>query len=573
MNNFAVARVFTRIADLMELKGENAFKIRAYRNAAQTMQELTESLQTLAERGELKTIPGVGDAIADKTRDILATGTTKLYEKLKEEVPESLVELLALPAFGPKKIQTVWSELGIRDLDQLEQAARAHQLQAIPGFAAKSEEKLLQSIEAYRRRRERTPIAVVLPYAEGLARMLLETGAFTRLEIAGSVRRRKDLVGNIDLVGAAGDPSAALRAFREHPEISEVLEEALDQVCVRTHNGMVVDLRVVPPGAFGSALQRFTGSVGHNTAVAELARGRGGGWGDHGVTGPDAGSGFADEAEVYGFLGLPVVPAELREGWGEVEAAREERLPRLIEVSDIRAILHAHSTWSDGSATIARMAEAARALGYQYHANTDHSKVMSITRGLDEERLVEQMAEIDALNATFTDGFRVLKGIECDILYDGALDLPPDLLRRLDFVIGSVHLHQKMPEEEMTQRIVRALDTGVICLLAHPTGRILGSRDSYKVDMERVMDAAVANRVAMEINAFPDRLDMDEVHARRARERGIPISVNTDAHRPEHLSMLKYGIWQARRAWLEPDDVINTWPLERLTRWLSERKA
>jgi DNA polymerase (family X) len=562
MNNYAIARVFSRIADLMEIQGENVFKIRSYRNAAQTMQELTESLEVLAERGALQTIPGVGEAIASKTREILATGTCALYEQLKEEVPESLAELLNLPGFGPKKILAVWQQLGVRSLADLERAAREGRLRPLAGFTAKTEAAVLENIEGVRRRRARTPIGVALPYAEALREMLLATGKFRRLEIAGSLRRMKDTAGDIDLVGTAPEEAAALEAAAAHGEVREVLLRTADEICFLTESGRRVELRLAPEARFGAVLQRVTGSEEHNRQLAMLA----------GERGCASGAPGAEEEEVYRAAGLPCIPPELREGRGEIEAAREGRLPRLIEVSDIRGVLHAHSTWSDGAASVAQMAEAARRLGHAYLAITDHSQALTVAGGLNEERLAAQAAEIDALNAGFTDGFRVLKGIECDILMDGALDLSPAALQTLDFVIGSVHAHQKLEREAQTARIVRALESGLIDLLAHPTGRILGMRDSYAVDLERVMDAALAHGVALEINAYPDRLDLEDVHARRAKERGIAISVNPDAHRPDHLALLRYGIAQARRAWLEPDDVINTWPLDRLLAWLVKRR-
>ncbi len=555
MNSYAIARIFTRIGDLMEIQGENAFKIRAYRSAASTMQELTESLDVLAERGELRSIPGIGDAIAAKTRDILATGTCDLYERLKAQVPESLTELLGLPGFGPKKIRTVWEALSVRSLDDLEQAAKDQRLRTVPGLGAKSEETILESIGALRRRRERIPIGVALPYAQALVRMLEATGAFTRLEVVGSVRRRKDLVSDIDLLGSAADIGGALDAFANHSEIIRVLERSPDRVAACGQSGVRVELAVVTDGEWGTALVQSTGSAEHVAALGAL----------HAA---------AEEDQVYQSLGLPAIPVELREGRGEIEAAKAGRLPKLIEARDVQGILHAHSTWSDGSASIAQMAETARKLGYSYHGNTDHSHALSVTGGLDEARLREQMAEINALNASFAaegSSFRVLRGIECDVLQDGSLDLAIEILSELDFVIASVHMHQRMDEATMTARIVRALESGVVDLLAHPTGRILGMRDPYPVDMERVIDAALANGVALEINAYPDRLDLHEVHARRAQEQGVLISLNTDAHRPDHLALLSYGISQARRAWLEAEDVINCWPLDRLMRWLQTR--
>ncbi len=562
MNNYAVARVFSRIADMMEIQGENVFKIRSYRTAAATMQELTESLEVLAERGELKTIPGVGEAIAAKTREILATGTCRLYEELKQEVPETLVELLGLPGFGPKKALTVWRDLGVRTLDDLEAVAREGRLRELTGFTAKTEATLLETIAGAPRRRARTPIGIALPYAEALRGMLLATGRFTRVAIAGSVRRMQDTAGNLDFAAAADDVEAALEAVAAHPEVRSVVRREPDAICVLAQEGQEVEVRAAPEARFGTLLLRMTGSETHNAALARLA-------GERGCAAATAGT----EEELYRLLGLPWIPPELREGRGELEAALEGRLPRLIEAADIRGVLHAHSTWSDGAASIARMAEAARALGHQYLAITDHSQALTVAGGLNVERLAAQAREIAEVNAGFTAGFRVLRGLECDILLDGSLDLPLEALRELDFVIGSVHAHQRLDEATMTARIVRALETGAVDLLAHPTGRILGMRDSYAVDMERVMDAAAAHGTAMEINAYPDRLDLNEVHARRARDRGIPISINPDAHRTDHLGLYRYGIAQARRAWLEADDVINTWPLERLLEWRERRRA
>lgn len=576
MNNYAVARVFARIADLMEIQGQEFYKIRAYRNAAQVMQELTESLEVLAERGELKNIPGVGEAIAAKTRDILQTGTTSLYERLKEEVPESLTTLLPLPQFGPKKIQAVWKELGVRNLDELEEAARDQRLRAVPGMGEKTEATVLRNIEAYRKRKQNIPVFQAYPYAELIARQLRETGKFTRVEVAGSLRRMQDIVHDIHLAGAAEDPAAALEAFLQHPEVLEVLERTDNEAAVETHSDRRLALRVCRPEEFGALLVSYTGSEEHVRQLDAVAAQRGESVTPCAVREVDSGRSVSedqDEAQIYRGLGLPWIAPELREGRGEVEAALRGELPRLIEQADIRGILHAHSTWSDGLHTIARMAEAAHELGYLYHAVTDHSKALAMVRGLNEEKLVEQAAEIAAVNATFTDGFRVLRGIECDILVDGEMDLSLDSLRQLDVVVASVHSHQRQDEETITQRVIRALETGVIDILAHPTGRILGMRDPSALDLEWVIDAAAANQVALEINAYPDRLDLNDVWAKRARDKGVLISINTDAHKTDHLSMLRYGIAQARRAWLEPEQVINCWPLDRLLAWLHDRRG
>jgi DNA polymerase (family X) len=587
MTNYAIARIFGRIADLMEIKGENPFKIRAYRNAAGNLQELTESLEVLAERGDLREIPGVGEAIADKTREILATGTCKVYEDLRREVPESLAELLKLPGFGPRKIQSAWRELGVVDLESLEQAAREHRLQTLPALGAKTEEKLLHAIEGHHRRRERTPLFIALPYADALARALAATHPFQRVEVAGSVRRMQDTIGDIDLVAITTDPEAAVEAFCTVSEVAEVVERGPRGASVRTREGYRVDLRLGPPEQFASLLHHFTGSAAHNIHLRRLASQRGARLNEYGIfssdgsesSEPSAQAGDAgmplkiisDEADIYRFLGLPWIPPELREDWGEIQAAAGGALPSLIEERDYRGVLHAHSTWTDGAASIERMAETARGLGYAYHACTDHSRALAMARGLDPVRLREQMQEIDRLNALEEGEFRILKGIECDILADGTMDLPVELLAELDVVVASIHSRHQQDREAMTRRIVRALETGVVDILAHPTGRLLGARDPYEVDLERVFDAAEQFQVALEINAYPDRLDLDDLNARRARDRGLLLSLNPDAHRPEHLSMLRLGMAQARRAWLAPEQVLNTWPLDRLQAWLQGR--
>lgn len=565
MNNFAIARVFQRIADLMELRGDNVFKVRAYRNAAQTMEETTESLEVLAERGALETIPGVGEAIAAKTREILATGTCKLAEELRREVPETLTELLHLPGFGVKRIQAVWHGLGVCSLDELEAAARDGRLRTLPGFSARGETTLLETIAAARRRRERTPIGRALPYAESLLGMLRGLGAFRRVELAGSLRRMRDTVSDLDFVALADDPAGALRQAAALAELpgAEIEETPAGPVLrAKTPAGPRAELHAVHAEAgFAGAWLRATGSAAHLAALEQLRAACG------------VVLAGADEEAIYTALGMQYVVPELREGRGEVEAAREGRLPRLITAGEIRGVLHAHSTWSDGAAEIAVMADAARELGYSYLAITDHSRSLAVAGGLDEARLRAQGEEIAALNATYGGSFQLLRGIECDVLADGTLDLPVAALRELDFVIGSLHMHQRQERETITARALRALETGVVDLLAHPTGRILGVRDASALDLECVMERAAELDVALEINAYPDRLDLDDLQARRARERGVLLSINPDAHRTEHLGLLRYGLAQARRGWVEPGGILNTWPVERLLEWRNRRRA
>jgi DNA polymerase (family 10) len=558
----------------MELEGENVFKIRAYRKAADTIEELTESLEGLAQRGELETVPNIGKGIGEKITEMVQTGQLGQLEELRARIPAGLPEVLNIPGLGPRSVKSLHEQIGVGSLNELEAAAKAGRVRGLPGMGAKTEENILKGIEAYRRRSERMPIGKALPYAENLVRALRETGTLERVEIAGSLRRMRDTVGDVDLVATASDPAKAMAAFVALPQAKETLLSGETRTSIRTDVGLQVDLRIVKPEDFGALLHHFTGSREHNIRLREMAVARGAKINEYGVfdvaTGKEISLG-EEEADLYRFLGLPYIPPELREDHGEIEAARENRLPRLIEAGDIRGNLHGHSDWSDGAASIEVMVNAARALGHAYIAITDHSKALGVANGLDEERLRQQGAEIDAVSAKLSD-IRILKGIECDILADGSLDLDGAVLDGLDIVIGSVHSRFNQDTETITGRVIRAMESGHVDVIAHPTGRLLGHRDPYAIDVERLIDAAAATKTALEINAFPDRLDLCDVHARRARDRGVLISINTDAHHPSHLSLFRYGIGTARRAWLEAKDVLNTWSLEAVQAWLRERK-
>jgi DNA polymerase (family 10) len=571
MSNYEIARIFTRIADLMEVQGDNPFKIRAYRKAADTIEGLTESLESIAERGALETVPNIGKGIAEKIDEIVRTGTASALEELRAKVPEGLPEILNISGLGPRTVQTLHAELGIASIDDLERAARAGRIRELPGMGTKTEENILHGIEGYRRRSERWPLGKALPYAENLVAALRAAPGLERLEIAGSLRRMRDTIGDVDLVGTARTPRAVMEAFVHLPQARETLLSGDTRTSIVTHEGLQVDLRLVKPEEFGALLHHFTGSRDHNIRLREMAEARGVKINEYGVfdvkTGEEINLG-GEEADLYRFLGLPYIPPELREDRGEIEAARAGKLPHLIEIGDIRGNLHGHTDWSDGAAPLEVMVAAARELGHEYIAITDHSKTLGVAGGLDEERLRRQMAAIDALNAA-SPGIRVLKGIEVDILADGTLDLDPDLLNTLDVVVGSVHSHFKQDTETITARMIRAMESGCVDIIAHPTGRLIGHRDPYAVDVERLIDAAVATKTALEINANPERLDLNDVHARRARDRGALISINTDAHHPNNFNLLPYGIATARRAWLEAEDVLNTWPLDRLLAWLA----
>lgn len=576
ISNHEIARIFTAIGDLMEVREDSPFKVRAYRKAAETIEGLTESLESIAARGELAKIPTIGKAIAEKITDICRTGATPLYDELRAQVPAGLVEVLAIPGIGPSKVRALHEALGISSIDELETAARERRVRNVAGMGAKTEENILQAIEAHRRRSLRWPLGKALPYAERLTAALAQEPGVARVEVLGSIRRRVETIGDIDLGAETTDPQRVMDAFVRLPPVKEVLVSGMASTRVRTDAGIQVDLRLARPEDFGFLVHHFTGSKPHNIRLRGIAERRGARISEYGIFAAGSDRELTtgkDEAEVYRFLGLPYIPPELREDRGEIEAAEAGNLPDLITEPDIRGNLHSHSTWSDGAVSIEAMASAARARGHRYIAITDHSKALGITNGLDEERLRAQMAEIDRLNEAAGDSFRILKGSEVDILTDGALDLDSALLAELDFVIASVHSRFKLDEATMTARIIRAMESGVVDLIAHPTGRLLGARDPYAVDLERLFAAAAATQTALEINAYPDRLDLNDVNARRARDCGVKISINTDAHHPDHLGLLFYGIATARRAWIEAPDVINTWELDTLLQWLRERRG
>jgi DNA polymerase (family 10) len=567
--NAAIAEGFAAVADLLEIRGENPFRVRAYRRAAQTLESLSEEVAAVAARGALEGIPGIGKDLAGKIQEFLASGRIAYLEELRREIPAGVVDLMAIPGVGPKTAKLLFDRLGVDGLDRLEAAARGGELGGLPGIKAKTIANILKGIEVVRRGRERMPIGRALPLAETLVAALKAGPAVDRIEVAGSVRRRRETVKDLDLLVTSTDPAAVMARFVAHPEVREVLAHGETKSSVLLRAGIQADLRVVEPAAFGAALQYFTGSKGHNVRTRELANRRGLKLSEYGVFREADGARVAGatEAEVYGALGLPWIPPELREDLGEVEAAQGGRLPRLIELADLRGDLHLHTTWSDGTNSLAEMVEAARARGHEYMLVSDHSKSTGVAGGLSEERLLEQVREIRALRRR-GERVRVLAGCEVDVRADGSLDYPDAVLAQLDLVIATVHSGFKMTREQMTARIVRALQNRHVRCLAHPTGRLLGARAGYEVDLEAVIRAAVERGVALEINASPERLDLNDLHARQAKEAGARLVINTDAHAIPHLDHLAYGVAVARRAWLTPADVVNAMPLRELEAWL-----
>lgn len=567
MTNGDVAAIFERIADVLEIQGENTFKIRAYRNAVQTLQALPEPVADIAAAGHLDDIPGFGEAIQGKITDILATGTTSLYERVKDQVPAGVLSLLGLPGLGAKTVRQVWEGLGVDSVAALEKAATSGKLATLPGMGEKTVQKILASIERARRYGDRLLLSQALPLAEGLVAQLRPRPEVEHLDYAGSLRRGVETVGDLDLVGSSRDPAATIDAFVHLPQVGRVITRGEHMARVALHSGLEVDLKLVKPGDYGPLLHHFTGSKAHSIHLRKIAEARGLKINEYGVFrgGQEVPLGD-DENAIYEILGLPPIPVPLREDRGEIEAAQAKRLPNLITEADIRGDLHAHTTASDGTATIEQMAAAAQARGYEYMAITDHSQSLRIANGLTPERLRGQIRQIRLLQDQL--GLALFAGAEVDIKADGTLDFDDALLAELDFVIASAHLHNAQGEAAQTARLIRAIENPHVDLIAHPTGRLLGKRDPYPLDFDKVCEAARRTGTALEINSSPDRLDLSDTHARRACQAGVLLMVNTDAHSPDNYGLLPYGITVARRAWLTAEDVLNTRPLRAFQDWL-----
>lgn len=572
MNNKDVIRVLGSIADLLQLQAADPFRVRSYERAVNTVRGLADDLNALHARGELESLPGIGKTMAAKIVELLTTGRCEVHQQLLAEVPPGLVQMLQVPDLGPKTARRLYDELGLDTIDALEAAAQAGRIRGLKGFGEKSEAKLVANIALWRAGRERVPRAVALALAEPLLAALAAAPGVVQASLAGSLRRGRDTTKDLDLLVAAEDGTAAIETFVAWPEVAEVVLRGETKATVRLSGGLNADLRVVPPDSWGAALQYFTGSQAHNIAVRARARERGMTVNEYSLRRLETDEVVASTTEeaVYGALGLAWVPPELREDRGEVAAAAQGNLPRLLETSDVRGDLHTHSRWSDGLDTIVAMARAALALGHEYLAICDHSQTLAIAHGLDEARVRAQADEIAEAQA-LVPGIRLLRGTEVDILSDGSLDLDLELLAELDVVVASVHLALGQDPETMTRRLVRALSSGVVDVLGHPTGRLLARREGYGFDYEAVLAVAAERQVALEINAAPERLDLDDVMARQAQRHGLPLVINTDAHATAQLSNLHYGVTQARRAWLRREDVLNAQPTGVLLSWLNER--
>jgi len=576
--NPEIAALFERIADLLEIQGENVFKVNAYRRAAENIRETGRPLAEIRAEGSLRQVPGVGEAIAEKIEELLDTGKLGFYERLGGEVPESLLDLLEVPDMGPKRVGLVWKGLGVTDLGGLAAAAADGRLKDLPGLGAKSEAKIRKGLEDLNKRKItfRTPLGVAWELAETVKSALLDAPGVECLEVGGSLRRMKETVGDLDFLAAASDAGPVMDRLAGSPRVEEVLLRGPTKMSVRFHGGMQGDLRVVERARWGTAWQYFTGSQAHNVLLRELALKKGYSLSEYALKRTDGSELLcAGEEEVYRALGMPWIPPEMREGRGEIESALKGELPRVIEEADLRGDLQSHTTASDGRATLEEMAEAARKKGLGYLLVTDHSRGLGIAGGLLPEDLVRQCSEIRALNRAFGSEFRLLCGTEVEVRSDGSLDFPDELLGKMDLVVAAVHSALSGDREKVTGRFLSAVRHPLVHVLAHPTGRLLTGkgRSGADADWDRVFSEAAATGTALEINASPMRLDLPDTLARRALELGCLFAVSTDAHAPEQFLYARFGVAVAKRAWIPPERVVNTWEPEKLLEWAHGKPA
>lgn len=563
VSNAEIAAMFSEAAELLEIKGNNPFRIGAYRRAARTIEGLPKSAASLLEAGQdLSELPGIGKDLAGKIAAIVTSGKFDLLESLKRELPGDLAEMAALPGLGPKRVKLIHDQLGIGSLTELRRAARDGRLREIRGLGVRLEQKILAALaKPVIGRRFKLPVAEA--EADLLVAMLRHGIDHGHVVVAGSYRRRRETVGDLDILVTSKQGEDAGNRLAAYENVGDVLAHGPTRTTVVLRSGIQVDLRVVPEESYGAALLYFTGSKAHNIALRNLAIEHGWKLNEYGLFEDGRRIAGANEEDIYAKLGLMFVPPELREDRGEIAQAKRKLLPNLISLDRIRGDLHVHSNWSDGAASIADMAAAARKRGYAYIALTDHSRRVAIAHGLDAARLFRQMDEIDELNAKL-EGFTVLKGVEVDILADGSLDMPDAVLARLDLVVAAVHYKFDLPREKQTERIIRAMDNRHVSILAHPTGRLIGERAPYEVNMELLLLAAHERGCYLELNAQPDRLDLTDVHAQAAKSMSVKLAISTDAHAADQLDFMRFGVDQARRGWLEPGDIINTRPLAEL---------
>jgi DNA polymerase (family 10) len=566
--NADIAALFSRMAILLEIQGANPFRVRAYQNAAQTLRGLPNSAaDMLAEGKDLSALPHIGKDLAAKIAEIVETGRLGMLEKLESQLPAELAELTELPGLGPKRVRKLYDELGVRSLTDLQRAATEQRVRTLHGFGPKTEQRIRDALVRRAQTGRRHKLSEVQDIAAGYVAHLKRVPGVKRVVVAGSYRRRKETVGDLDILVTCEKGAPVVSSFVAFEDVSKVLSQGKTRCTVVLNSGLQVDLRVVPEVSYGAALYYFTGSKAHNVAVRGLAVKKGLKVNEYGIFKGERRVAGRTEQEVFDAVGLRYIEPELRENLGEIEAAKKNELPKLITLADIHGDLHVHSRATDGEDSIRRMAQAAKARGYDYLAITDHSKRVHIAHGMDEKRLARQLGEIDRLNEKL-EGFLVLKGVEVDILEDGRLDLSDDILKRLDLRICAIHSGFHLSRERQTERIIRAMDSPYFNILAHPTGRLIHRREAYEIHMERVMTAALERRCYLEVNGQPDRLDLNDSHCRMAKEMGLRLAISTDAHSAIDLDFMRFGVDQGRRGWLEPGDVLNSRSLRELRRLL-----
>jgi DNA polymerase (family X) len=567
VKNFELARLFYEMATLLEVKNESVFRVRAYQRAAQTLEALPTDIEAVAARGELTRLPAIGKDLAAKITEYLASGRLAQLEAMRAELPPKFVALLEVRGLGPRTARALYEQRGVDSIERLEELCRSGELVGVAGIREKTCENILKGIALWKAGRSRTLLASARGIAAQLVEVLKAHGDVERIEVAGSLRRMRETVKDIDVLVTSREPRKVIAVFTSLPSVVEVIGQGDTKASVRHQEGLQIDLRVVEPEAFGAALQYFTGSKDHNVRVREIASRKGLRVSEYGVFEEKSGRRIAGrtEEDVYAAVGLAWMPPELRENGGEIEAARAGRLPELVTVADIRGDLHAHTEWSDGHHPLETLIEAAQARGYEYIIVSDHSKSTAIAGGLSADELRAQVGQIRLLQPRYR--IRILAGCECDILEDGRMDFPDEVLGELDIVLAAVHSRFKQTREQMTARIVRALEHPLVNILVHPTGRRLNSREPYDLDMEVVLATAKRHGKAVEINASPERLDLNDMHARRAAEIGVPIAISTDTHYLSELNGIELGVGMARRAWISSAQVLNTRPVDELLAW------
>jgi DNA polymerase (family 10) len=568
VHNTDIAGIFDEIADFLEIEGENPFRIRAYRNAAHTISSLGSELKDMAAAGEdLTQLPGIGKELAAKIHEILETGTVKALIKLQQRIPQTVIEMLKLPNLGPKRVRVLYRDLKIKNLKQLSLAARKGRIRALEGFGEKTETAIAEAIEARAQKEKRYKIAAVKPTVDSLIDFLKKVSGVIDVVAAGSYRRSRETVGDLDILITARKSSPVMKRFLEYDAIDKVLSSGATRSSVVLRSGLQVDVRLVAQSSFGAALQYFTGSKDHNIAIRRLGQQRGLKINEYGVFRFEKKVAGRTEASIYRSVDLPYIPPELRENRGEIQAAGDNRLPELVELKDLKGDLHLHTLASDGHNNLEQMALAAKKHGLKYIAVTEHSDRLKVAGGLDPPRLMQQIDEIERLNDQLK-GIWILKGLEVEILEDGTLDLPDAVLARLDLVVGTVHSYFHLSLEKQTERILRAMDHRYFSMLAHPTGRLIDEREPYPVDMTRVIHKARDRGCFLELNSNPRRLDLYDIYCQAARAEGVLVSINSDAHGINDFNYLAFGVGQARRGWLEKDDVLNTRSLAQVRKLL-----